>query len=112
MKIAIPIANGALSLHFGHCSEFAILTVEPESKQVISTETIGSPPHQPGMLPAWLKSQGVNSIIAGGMGMRAQDLFRMYGIDVVIGAQGGSPERLVEDYLGGSLVTGDNPCDH
>lgn len=33
------------------------------------------PPHEPGVLPKWLHDQGVNLIIAGGMGQRAQGLF-------------------------------------
>ena len=51
-------------------------------------------------------------IIAGGMGRRAQDLFADKKIQVVIGASSDTPERLVEEYIAGTLETGENVCDH
>jgi len=35
MKIAIPLAAGRLSAHFGHCDEFAILNVDQESIKIV-----------------------------------------------------------------------------
>jgi predicted Fe-Mo cluster-binding NifX family protein len=54
----------------------------------------------------------VNLIIAGGMGVRAQDLFKEYGIKVLVGAPANAPEELVASYLNGTLKTGENVCDH
>jgi predicted Fe-Mo cluster-binding NifX family protein len=54
----------------------------------------------------------VNVIIAGGMGQRAQGLFAQHGIQVVVGAPAETPERLVGEYLAGTLQVGDNICDH
>jgi predicted Fe-Mo cluster-binding NifX family protein len=51
-------------------------------------------------------------IIAGGMGMRAQQLLAQNGIQVVIGASADTPEALVSAYLTDSLKTGENICDH
>ena len=51
-------------------------------------------------------------IIAGGMGRRANDLFTEQGIEVVVGAPSETPERLVGDYLAGTLQLGGNTCDH
>jgi predicted Fe-Mo cluster-binding NifX family protein len=51
-------------------------------------------------------------IIAGGMGQRAQSLFAQSKITVVIGAAAESAERLVAEYLAGTLKTGENICDH
>jgi len=112
MRIAIPLAAGSLSLHFGHCEEFALLDVDPETKEVTAKETLPAPDHQPGLLPRWLHEHGANMIIAGGMGNRAQQLFAQNGITVVTGASPESPEQIVEAYLAGTLQTGDNICDH
>jgi ATP-binding protein involved in chromosome partitioning len=60
----------------------------------------------------WLSEQGVSTVIAGGMGSRAQALFRENRIDVVIGAMETDPEKAVLNYVSGSLATGDNVCDH
>ena len=56
--------------------------------------------------------RGAEVIIAGGMGMRAQQLFAQNDITVVVGASGEQPEQLVAAYLNGTLETGDNVCDH
>ncbi|MBN1917681.1 MAG: NifB/NifX family molybdenum-iron cluster-binding protein [Verrucomicrobia bacterium] len=112
MKIAIPVANGKLALHFGHCEAFALIDVDPSTKTITKTETVEAPDHEPGLLPRWLHEQGATLIIAGGMGMRAQQLFVQNGIQVQVGAPCEPPEILVEAYLAGALQTGTNLCDH
>jgi len=112
MRIAIPVVGGTLSAHFGHCQCFALLDVDPATQSILGREDVDAPPHEPGLLPAWLAERDVNAIIAGGMGRRAQDLFCQHGIEVILGADAGAPEVLVQDYLAGTLVTGPNVCDH
>lgn len=110
MKIAIPVANGALANHFGHCEQFAFFTVE--DSKVVGREFATPPPHEPGVIPRWLRSHSVDVIIAGGMGSRAQGFFTEYGINVIVGAPPSQPEEIVESYLNGILQTGRNVCDH
>jgi len=112
MKIAIPLANGQLSLHFGHCDEFILVDADETSKTIVSQTRYSSPPHEPGFLPRWLHEKGANVIIAGGMGQRAQALFAQNGISIVTGAESGAPEVVVEKFLNGTLQTGANLCDH
>jgi ATP-binding protein involved in chromosome partitioning len=112
MRIAIPLAQGKLSLHFGHCEQFAIFDIDGETSKVINRKDATPPAPEPGVLPRWLHENNVNVIIAGGMGQRAQQLFTQDGIKVVIGASGQSPEELVSAYLENTLETGDNICDH
>ena len=110
MKIALPTADGQLCMHFGHCDRFAVVTVAHGKIQ--ATEFLEPPAHEPGALPRWLHEQGVDVIIAGGMGQRAQTFFAEFGIDVVVGAQPGDPPKIVRAYLDGALATGANICDH
>lgn len=112
MKIAIPLANGKLSLHFGHCAHFALVDVDTTKQTILDRQDIEAPPHAPGLLPPWLAERGVNMIIAGGMGQRAQGMFSEQGIQVVVGAQADSPETLVKGFLAGTLQSGVNVCDH
>lgn len=112
MRIAIPLAEGRLSPHFGHCGHFALVDVDPCAKVILGREDVEAPPHEPGLLPAWLAERGAEVIIAGGMGQRARSLFSGHGIIVVVGAPAREPECLVSDYLAGTLETGDNICDH
>lgn len=110
MRIAIPVANNELCLHFGHCQAFALLDLEDQ--RVKRQQTLNPPAHQPGVLPRWLAGQGVNVVIAGGMGMRAQQLFQQHGIQVIVGAAPSSPIAIAEAFLAGKLETGENVCDH
>ena len=112
MLIAIPVANGKLCTHFGHCEQFALIEADPSTKQIQSTKHLTPPPHEPGVLPRWLHEQGANVILAGGMGQRAQQLFAQSGVKVVVGAPVDTTENLVTAYLAGSLVSGANVCDH
>jgi predicted Fe-Mo cluster-binding NifX family protein len=110
MKFAIPLAEGVLCAHFGHCQQFAI--IETEDGQIKDKELHTPPPHEPGVLPNWLAELGVSVVIAGGMGRRALDLFSGKGIQVSVGAPSSPPEALVEQYLKGTLIAGQNICDH
>jgi len=112
MKIAIPIAEGKLAMHFGHCGLFALIDVDEESKAITNREDLVPPPHEPGVLPQWLAEKGANLIIAGGMGQRAQMLFTQNGIKVLVGAPSETPEIIVAAYLDSTLTTGVNMCDH
>jgi len=112
MKIAIPTSNGVLCPHFGHCDQFCIVDVDTGSKTIIKQELVTPPAHEPGVLPRWLAEMGANMIIAGGMGQRAQQLFTQNNIEVVIGAPSEEPEKIVLAYLEGTLVAGENICDH
>ena len=112
MRIAIPIADGKLSVHFGHCEKFAIIEADPVNRKVLKKEEIDAPEHQPGLLPAWLGEKDVQVVIAGGMGQRAINLFVERNIEVFVGAPAESPEYLVAAYLDGTLKAGNNVCDH
>ena len=112
MKIAVPLADGKLTMHFGHCASFAIMDVDCAEKIILGRNDIVAPPHEPGLLPPWLADRGVNMIIAGGMGQRAQVLFAEQDIQVLVGAPVETPEVLTGSYLSGKLQTGANVCDH
>ncbi len=112
MKIAVPTANGMMCPHFGHCEQFFIFDVDKDTKMIKNVEQVTPPPHEPGLLPRWLGEMKVNLIIAGGMGVRAQSLFSQNGIEVITGAPAATPEELVQSWMGESLETGENACDH
>jgi len=112
MTIAIPVADGRLCMHFGHCDRFALVEVDETQQRVVGTSYLTPPPHEPGVLPQWLHQHGVRVVIAGGMGRRAMELFRVLGIRVIPGAPADSPEPLVAAFLSGTLQTGQNVCDH
>ena len=111
MIIAVPVANELLCMHFGHCQEFRFFEIDAD-KKIVKVEGKVPPPHEPGVLPRWLGELNVDLVIAGGMGMRAQQLFAQAGVKVLTGAPGDDPRQVVEAFLAGTLETGDNACAH
>jgi ATP-binding protein involved in chromosome partitioning len=108
--LAVPVSDGKLSSHFGHCEHFAF--IETQDGKIIDTKMRTPPAHEPGVLPRWLYEQGTDVAIVGGMGEQAQQLLREKGIEVIIGAPMDTPESLANQYLSNTLVAGENVCDH
>ncbi len=108
--LIVPVSDGKLSSHFGHCEQFAF--IQAENGKIKKMEMKTPPPHEPGVIPRWLYEEGADVVIAGGIGDRAQQLLEEEGIDVIVGAPEKSPEALAEMYLSGSLMSGENVCDH
>ena len=78
MKIAIPIVEGKLSLHFGHCSHFALVDVDDKTKKIGATTMAEPPPHEPGVCPNGCTSGQRHP--GRRMGTCAQQLFQQNGI--------------------------------
>ncbi|HBG23009.1 MAG TPA: dinitrogenase iron-molybdenum cofactor, partial [Peptococcaceae bacterium] len=93
MKVAVPSEGSNICTHFGHCESFTI--AEVEDGKVLNKKVLDAPPHEPGLLPRLLAGEGVNVVIAGGMGSRAQDLFAQQNIKVISGASGPIDDALV-----------------
>jgi len=110
MKIAIPLTDGKLAAHFGHCEEFGIYEIVND--EVIKSERKIPPVHEPGVLPRWLHEMDVSVVIGGGMGNRAQSLFHQNCINVYYGVTIPDPDEVVRIYLAGDLESGVNFCDH
>jgi len=108
--LILPVSNGKLSSHFGHCKQFAFFEIQ--NGKIAKKELLIPPVHEPGVFPQWLNERGADIVIAAAMGKRAQQLLEEKGIDVIIGAPMDSPESLINQYLSGTLVTGANICDH
>lgn len=112
MKIAIPVAEGRLFGHFGHCPSFALIDTDDRTGAITARTDIPSPPHEPGLLPVWLGERGVDLVMTGGIGPRARDLLMARGIRVVSGVPDGTPEALVAAHYAGTLEIGANACSH
>jgi len=108
--IAVPMENGVLCAHFGHCETFAI--VEVKDNKIIGIKEQSPPEHVPGLYPRWIAQFGVTDVIAGGMGQKAVDLFNEQKINVFAGAPEKAAKELVEDFLAGKLSLSANYCNH
>lgn len=109
-RIAIPLENGVLSAHFGHCQAFAFMEVNHTG--ITEIIVMDPPEHQPGTYPRWVASNGATDVIAGGMGQMAISLFNEAGVNVFVGAPVDTPTNLVNNFLAGKLTLNANYCDH
>ena len=105
MKIAVTYESGLIFQHFGHTAAFKIYTIENgdvKASQVIPTDGNGH-----GALAGFLKAQGVDVLICGGIGGGARMALAEAGIKLYGGVYGDADDA-VEDFLVGELKF--NPC--
>jgi predicted Fe-Mo cluster-binding NifX family protein len=104
--------DGEMSMHFGHCTHFVVVQVDA-ANQVAATEVHPNPfaaRHEPGQIPQYIGSLGADVVVAGGMGSKAIEWFRQFGIEVATGARSSVAETL-DAYLAGA-VAGAAQCRH
>ena len=97
--------------HFGGSPYFILVDVDGDT--VISLHGVANPyfpEHQPGQVPAFIRSQSVQAMVSGGMGARAVALFQTYGVETATGASG-TVRLALDQYLAGTLPTAE-PCAH
>ena len=108
--IAIPLENGLLCPHFGHCQTFAIIKVE--NNVIADIKEVIPPEHVPGLYPRWIAQFGVTDVIAGGMGQQAIMLFNQQKINAFVGAPIKTAKEIVTEFMNNSLNLNANYCDH
>lgn len=108
--IALPMENGRLCEHFGHCEYFAIVKVE--NSKVVDIQELTPPEHVPGLYPRWVAEFGVTDVIAGGMGQKAIELFNQQKINAFVGAPVKSVSEIVDDFINNRLALTANYCNH
>jgi len=108
--IAIPLEDGVLCAHFGHCQQFAIVDVK--DGVITEVKEVTPPEHVPGLYPRWVAQFGVTDVIAGGMGQQAIMLFNEQNINAFVGAPTKSANELVADFIAGNLQLSANYCNH
>lgn len=107
MIVAIAKKDNEVAQHFGHCDGFELFRLE--NGLVGDFNYVENPGHRPGFLPNFLSELGVNTIISGGMGSSAQELFKRNNIKVVVGAKGEILD-IMNDYAKGELHSTEEVC--
>lgn len=107
MKIAVACSEGMVSGHFGHCEEFQVF--ETDGSKIVQTEQFSNASGRGCAVAEDLGQQGVNVVLAGGMGAGAVNRLSQYGIQAVIGVTGDAREA-VRNYLDGKLQSSGSLC--
>jgi len=112
VKIGIPLQDGHVSGHFGHPDSVSLVTVDSSSKEILG-EALRTPPrHGHGSLPLWFAEQGVDVVLASGMGHRAVSRLESKGIEVRTGVPQVSTSEVVKLWLEGELRSRGGTCSH
>lgn len=109
IKLAIACDGDSVSPHFGRCEKYVLVLIK--DGEIVEKREILNPGHRPGFLPGFLKAQGVNVVIAGGIGAKARELLQHYGISCILGVTG-IVDEVIDSYLKGTLSPGQSQCQH
>ena len=110
MKIAVTYDNGQVFQHFGHTEYMKLYTVE--NGEVVSAEVKSTNGSGHGALAGFLRANGVNVLICGGIGGGAQMALAEAGIKLYGGVMG-EADRAVENLLNNTLMYNPNVrCSH
>lgn len=111
MKIAVPVTgSNQIDEHFGHCEFYNLYTISEskeisEVKRMASTQGCGCKSNIANILAA----EGVEFMLAGGIGQGAINVLNLSGINVVRGCAGEANE-VVKSYLLGMVQDSGSTC--
>jgi len=100
MIIATTYENGQICQHFGHTEEFKFYTIE--DNKIVSSKVLPTGEYHHGTLPIFIKKNGGEVLICGGLGGGAKTALAEAGITLVPGATGDS-DKAVQAYIEGTL---------
>lgn len=109
MILGIATEGNNICSHFGHAPFFTIADIQ--NGKIANLDKKPNPGHSPGALPKWMKELGIELVISGGMGPRAQDLFENLGIHTLV-VHPTTVEEFLASYLEGNVKTGPSACHH
>lgn len=110
MKIAVTHENGQVFQHFGHTESFKIYDViddEVKSMRIVSTNGSGH-----GALAAFLKNEGIDTLICGGIGGGAKCALAEAKITVYPGVTGACDKAVLDFVMGKLNYNPDTQCSH
>jgi predicted DNA-binding protein (UPF0251 family)/predicted Fe-Mo cluster-binding NifX family protein len=111
MIIAAPYLQGNINAHFGSTQSFLVAeTADGEVKQTSIFEVQGMQHNHSG-IAGFLKEQGVEVILAGGMGAPMQQALKQAGFQLFCGV-GGPALEAVQAFLRGEIVHSEATCGH
>lgn len=100
MKIAVTYENGQVFQHFGHTQQFKVYTAE--DGKILSDSLLNAGGSGHGALAGFLRENGVDVLICGGIGEGAKTALKNAGITLVAGASGNADEQAAA-FVAGTL---------
>ncbi len=107
MRVAISTDGEYVSPHFGRCPSFTLIDIK--NGEAVNRIEVKNPGHSPGYIPQFLHEKGVEYIVCGGMGARAQGFFEEMNMKTIIGISG-RIEETIKKLEQGILESGKSLC--
>lgn len=107
MMTAIATDGGYVSPHFGRCQAYTLVDIV--DGQVVKSEQVANPGHEPGAIPEFLNRKGAKKIVCGGIGARATALFAQYGMEILAGIND-TVDNVINSLVKGTLSGGESLC--
>ncbi len=111
MIVAVPYLAGAVNAHFGSAQAFLIAEASGETVEKTTLYELQGMQHNHAGIAGFLKEQGVEVILAGGMGAPMQQALKRAGFTVYCGVAGPAVEA-VEALLRGEIEQSESTCGH
>lgn len=110
MKIAVTYDNGNIFQHFGHTEKFKFYEVEDGA--IVNLTVVDTNGSGHGALAGFLKENGIEVLICGGIGGGAQTALADAGIRLYGGVQGNADAAVIAFLQGRLDYNPDVKCDH
>ena len=104
-KIAIPVDKNKLCKQFEECDSFVIFTLRNNYSMITYLEFGQSSL----LLPEWLARHGITDLIANHIEIYTIDKLNQLKIHVFAGVRTLLPQKIMDEYLSGTLETMDAP---
>jgi predicted DNA-binding protein (UPF0251 family)/predicted Fe-Mo cluster-binding NifX family protein len=111
MIVAVPYLRGEVNAHFGSTQAFLIAEGVDGRVERTSVFEMQGMQHNHAGISGFLKEQGVQVILAGGMGGPMQQALKAQGFELYCGV-GGSALEAVEAFLRGEIEQSEATCGH
>ncbi len=111
MIVAMPYLNGEVNAHFGSTQAFLLAETSDGTVTRTSVFELQGMQHNHAGIAGFLKEQGAQAIIAGGMGHPMQQALKAQGFELYCGVSGPAIEA-VEALLRGDIEQSETTCGH
>lgn len=111
MIIAVPYLQGDVNAHFGSTQAFLVAEAVDGNVERASVFEVQGMQHNHAGIAGFLKEQGVEVILAGGMGAPMQQALKTQGFELYCGVSGPAVDA-VEAFLRGEMEQSESTCGH
>jgi predicted DNA-binding protein (UPF0251 family)/predicted Fe-Mo cluster-binding NifX family protein len=111
MIVAVPYSQGNVNAHFGSTQAFLVAEAVDGNVERASIFEVQGMQHNHAGIAGFLKDQGVEVILAGGMGQPMQQALKTQGFELYCGVSGPAVEA-VEAFIRGEIEQSESTCGH